>query len=42
MDIFQKTQPDFYSALAHLPKEKPKFNPPDSTSGGRDDNRIPI
>jgi hypothetical protein len=27
MDIFQKTQPDFYSALAHLPKEKPKFNP---------------
>jgi len=42
MDIFQKTQPDFYSALAHLPKEKPKFNPAGQHLRGEDDNRIPI
>ena len=42
MDVFQNTQKDFYSALAHLPKEKPKFNPAGQHLRGEDDDRIPI
>ena len=42
MDIFKNTQPAFYSALAHLPKDKPKFNPAGQHFRGEDDNQIPI
>ena len=35
MDVFQNTQKDFYTALAHLPKEKPKFNPAGQHLRGR-------